>query len=176
MGQASSTPLQNLNVALQNQTTSSTVYAYITGQAINNNNALVLLQADGKSLYYPTSPSSNGSQLAVDCGIRLGAPGSNTVVTIPQIAGGRIWFCVGGPLTFLLNPGPGLVCISLHVLNPFKESGVSVYLTSFRLSPQYLTPQTPTTSNPGISASSHSTTPKCSSTSPTSISSAFPSP
>jgi len=69
----------------------------------------VLLQADGKSLYYPTSPSSNGSPLAVDCGIQLGPPGSNTVVTIPQIAGGRIWFCVGGPLTFLLNPGPGLV-------------------------------------------------------------------
>lgn len=121
MGQASSTPLQNLNVVLQNKTTSNTVYAYITGQAINNSNALVLLQADGKSLYFPTSPSSNGSPLAVDCGIRLGAPGSNTVVTIPQIAGGRIWFCVGGPLTFLLNTGPGLVCIQLSPLNIFVK-------------------------------------------------------
>lgn len=101
----------SLNIVLQNQTTSSTVYAYITGQAINNNNALVLLQADGKTLYYPTSPSSNGSPLAVNCGIPLGPPGSKAVVTIPQIAGGRIWFSVGSPLTFLLNPGPGLVCV-----------------------------------------------------------------
>jgi hypothetical protein len=98
-----------LNVALQNQTTSNNVFAYITGQALNNNNALVLLQADGKSLYYPTSPDTGGSALAVNCGIQLGKPGSTTEVTIPQIAGGRIWFCVGSPLTFLLNPGPGLV-------------------------------------------------------------------
>jgi hypothetical protein len=40
---------------------------------------------------------------------RLGAPGSSTVVQIPYIAGGRIWFCVNDTLTFLLNPGPGLV-------------------------------------------------------------------
>lgn len=30
-------------------------------------------------------------------------------VTIPHIAGGRIWFSIGTPLTFLLNPGPALV-------------------------------------------------------------------
>jgi hypothetical protein len=98
-----------LNIALQNQTSSSVVYAYVTGQAINNNNALFLLQADGQTPYYPTSPSSNGTPLAVNCGITLGPPGSTTNVTIPQIAGGRIWFCVGDTLTFLLNPGPGLV-------------------------------------------------------------------
>ena len=98
-----------LNLALQNQTSSNTVYAYITGQAINNSYALFLLQSDGLSPYYPVSPSANGTSLAVDCGIPLGPPGSTTNVTIPQIAGGRIWFCVGDTLTFLLNPGPGLV-------------------------------------------------------------------
>ena len=98
-----------LNIALQNQSTSSTVYAYITGQAINNNNALFLLQSDGKTYYYPTSPSSTGTALAQNCAIPLGAPGSTTTVTIPQIAGGRIWFSIGATLTFLLNPGPGLV-------------------------------------------------------------------
>ena len=98
-----------LNIALQNQTTSSTVYAYITGQAINNNYALFLLQSDGKSYYYPASPSSTGAPLAKDCAIRLGAPGTSITVTIPQIAGARLWFSVGSPLTFLLNPGPGLV-------------------------------------------------------------------
>jgi Beta-1,3-glucanase/Carbohydrate binding module (family 6) len=109
-----------LALALQNQTTSSTVYAYITGQAINNNNALFLLEADGKTPYYPTSPSSTGSQLAVNCSIKLGAPGSTTNVTIPQIAGGRIWFSIGAPITFLLNPGPALVEPS--VTNPSDPS------------------------------------------------------
>ena len=98
-----------LNIALQNTTTSNTVYAYITGQAINNGNALVLIQADGHTPYYPASPSSTGQPLAVNCAIPLGGPGSTTNVTIPQIAGGRVWFSIGSPLTFLLNPGPGLV-------------------------------------------------------------------
>ena len=98
-----------LQIALQNTTTSSTVYAYVTGQAINNNNALMLLEADGHTVYYPASPSSTGAPLGANCAIPLGGPGSTTTVTIPQIAGGRIWFSVGAPITFLLNPGPGLV-------------------------------------------------------------------
>ena len=98
-----------LTIALQNQTTSSTVYAYITGQAIDNGNALFLLQADGRTPYYPASPSSTGTPLGANCAIPLGAPGSTTTVTVPHIAGGRIWFSIGAPITFLLNPGPGLV-------------------------------------------------------------------
>ena len=101
--------MSTLNIALQNQTSSSTVYAYITGQAINNNYALFLLQSDGKTAYYPSSPSSTGQPLAKNCAIQLGGPGTSVTVTIPQIAGGRIWFSVGKTLTFLLNPGPGLV-------------------------------------------------------------------
>ncbi|MCJ1356712.1 MAG: hypothetical protein MMC33_006707 [Icmadophila ericetorum] len=98
-----------LNIALQNETTSSTVYAYITGSAINNNFALFLLQSDGKTYYYPSSPTSNGTPLAENCAIALGAPGSTTTVTIPYLAGARVWFSIGTPLTFSLNPGPGLV-------------------------------------------------------------------
>lgn len=98
-----------LDIALANQTGSSTVYCYIQGLAINNNNTVFLLQADGRTYYYPSSPSSTGAPLAVDCAIPLGAPGSSRTVTIPQIAGGRIWFSVDGKLTFLLNPGPALV-------------------------------------------------------------------
>jgi hypothetical protein len=98
-----------LNVALVNNTSSSTVYAYITGQAINNGNALFLLQTDGLTPYYPISPSSTGSPLGVNCAISLGVPGSTTNVVIPQIAGGRIWFSIDTPLVFLLNPGPALV-------------------------------------------------------------------
>ncbi|HTJ71356.1 MAG TPA: beta-1,3-glucanase family protein, partial [Actinospica sp.] len=67
------------------------------------------LEADGHTVYYPASPSSTGAPLGANCAIPLGAPGSTTTITIPQIAGGRIWFSVGSPITFLLNPGPGLV-------------------------------------------------------------------
>jgi hypothetical protein len=31
------------------------------------------------------------------------------IATVPRIAGGRIWFSVGKPLQFFVNPGPGLV-------------------------------------------------------------------
>jgi hypothetical protein len=105
-----------LNIALVNKTTSSNVYAYITGQAIDNGNALFLLQSDGRTPYYPTSPSSTGSPLGVNCAIMLGGPGSTTNVVIPRIAGGRVWFSVDTPLVFLLNPGPALVAPS--VSNP----------------------------------------------------------
>jgi len=106
---ASAATAPTLSVALKNNTSSQTVYAFVTGQAINNGNALVLLEADGQSLYYPTSPSTTGTPLAVDCAIPLGGPGSTTTITVPQIAGGRVWFSIDNPITFLLNPGPGLV-------------------------------------------------------------------
>ena len=101
-----------LQIALQNQTSSTQVWAYITGSAIDNNSALFLLQSDGQTPYYPSSPSQNGAPLATSCAIALGNPGSTRTVTIPRIAGGRVWFSVDNQLTFLLNPGnpsPGLV-------------------------------------------------------------------
>ncbi|KAK0272964.1 hypothetical protein LTR35_012635 [Friedmanniomyces endolithicus] len=105
----SATVTGSLQIQLQNRTNSSTVYAYITGLAINNNNALFLLQADAKTPYYPPNPSSTGTKLSVNVSIPLGAPGSSIAATIPQIAGGRIWFSIGAPLVFAVNPGPGLV-------------------------------------------------------------------
>lgn len=108
-----------LTVSLVNQTSSSTVYTYITGYAINNNNALVLLQSDGQTLYYPTNPSSNGSPLQANCAIPLGPPGESVNCTIPQIAGGRVWFSVNSPITFLLNPSPtGPALVEPSVTNP----------------------------------------------------------
>jgi hypothetical protein len=101
----SSASTGTLNIGLYNSTQSSTVYAYITGLASNNNNALFLLQSDGATAYYPSNPTSNGTALKCNCAIALGAPGTTTNVTIPYIAGGRIWFCIGSTLTFLLNPG-----------------------------------------------------------------------
>jgi Beta-1,3-glucanase/Carbohydrate binding module (family 6) len=97
-----------LDIALVNATSSGDVYAYFTGLDINNGNALFLLQSDGRTAYHPGSPGSAGAALGQDCGIRLGAPGSTTTVSVPQLAGARVWFSVGQPLTFLLNPGPVL--------------------------------------------------------------------
>ncbi|KAI0402907.1 glucanase B [Xylaria palmicola] len=96
-------------IALKNNTGSATAYAYVTGLDINNNNTYGFLQPDGKTMYYPASPSVPQTPLAIDCAIPLGASGATTTVTIPQLAGGRIWFVVGSKLTFLLNPGPGIV-------------------------------------------------------------------
>lgn len=99
-----------LAVNLQNNTGSDTVYAYVTGQALDNGNALTLLESDGQTPYYPVSPAAGGSPLAVDCAIPLGASGGAPApVTIPHLAGARIWFSIGSPLEFLLNPGPALV-------------------------------------------------------------------
>jgi hypothetical protein len=99
-----------VSFSIQNNTGSDTVYAFVTGQAINNGNALMLLESDGQTPYYPTSPSAVGSPLAVDCAIPLNASGGSPVtITVPQLAGARLWFSIGTPITFLLNPGPALV-------------------------------------------------------------------
>lgn len=101
--------MATLKFKLVNRSGSNNAYAYITGQAIDNNNALFLLQSDGKTAYYPTSPSTTLFALAQDCAIPLGPSGGKKTITIPHIAGGRLWFVCGGKLTFYLNPGPALV-------------------------------------------------------------------
>lgn len=105
----------SLQLALQNKTNSSQVYAFITGQAIQKNGAIVFVKHDS-SLYYPANPPAIGTALAEDCSIPLGNPENTVNITLPQIAGGRIWFSEGKALTFLLNPGPAIVEPS--VLNP----------------------------------------------------------
>ena len=97
-----------LDIALVN-TTSSEVYATITGLDLDHNNAWFVLKSDGRTAYHPTSPSSIGSPLAEDCAVKLEGQGQSRTVTIPHIAGGRIYFSVDKPLAFLLNPGPALV-------------------------------------------------------------------
>ncbi|KIW06295.1 hypothetical protein, variant [Verruconis gallopava] len=101
---------------LRNNSTSSEVYAYITGIAIQHNGARVLIESNCKNLYFPESPNDILQPLKKDCAIPLGPPGSEVTVNVPQIAGGRIWISMGGKLTFLVNPGPALVEPS--VLNP----------------------------------------------------------
>lgn len=105
-----------LKIALQNRTASNRVYAYVTGGAIDHNNALFLLRNDGRTAYYPTSPVLIGSPLTQDCSIHLGPPNSTITVTVPHLASARIWFSVDDQLIFKLNPGPAL--IEPSVTNP----------------------------------------------------------
>lgn len=108
-----------VNLDFVNSTNTSPVFAYVTGQVLGNNQ-LGLLRSDGKTIYHPASPSASQTSLAADCAIPLGPPGSTRTATIPQMAGGRIWFSVGSKLNFLLNPGPALVEPS--VTNPSDPS------------------------------------------------------
>jgi hypothetical protein len=46
-----------LNIDIQNKIRSNQVYAYISGQALDNGNRVCLIKADGQAPYYPDSPS-----------------------------------------------------------------------------------------------------------------------
>jgi len=113
-----------LTIQLCNQTTSNTVYAFITGLAYVETNGVsravvALIESDGRSVYYPANPPAIGSPLQTNCAIPLGSPGQTKICTIPQLAGGRIWFSINQPLTFLLNPSPtGAALVEPSVSNP----------------------------------------------------------
>ena len=81
----------------------------VAGLAIDRGSAVFILSADANTPYYPQSPPAVGAKLAQDISIHLGQPGNVVHASIPRLAGGRIWFSVGAPLQFALNPGPGLV-------------------------------------------------------------------
>ncbi|USW51761.1 Putative beta-1,3-glucanase, Osmotin/thaumatin-like superfamily, glucan endo-1,3-beta-glucosidase [Septoria linicola] len=106
----------SLQIALKNDSDLDNIHAYVTGIAIQHEGKRCLLKANGKDLYFPQEVKDIGSQLAEDCAIPLGPPGNTANITIPQLAGGRIWI-VEGLLTFLLNPG-GPALVEPSVLNP----------------------------------------------------------
>lgn len=106
----------SLQIALKNDSDLDNIHAYVTGIAIQHEGKRCLLKANGKDLYFPTEVKDIGSQLQEDCAIPLGPPGNTANITIPQIAGGRIWIAEGH-LTFLLNPG-GPALVEPSVLNP----------------------------------------------------------
>ena len=106
----------SLQIALKNDSDLSNIHAYITGIAIQQGGQRCILKSNGHDLYFPREPPSIGSPLQQDCAIPLGQPGNTVHITIPQIAGGRIWIAEG-KLTFLLNPG-GPALVEPSVLNP----------------------------------------------------------
>jgi hypothetical protein len=101
-----------LNIALVNNfPAGKTVYATLSGQALDKGNALLVLSSDGKTPIFPENPpqSSTMTPLSEDCAIKLGESGSTTTITVPRMAGGRIYFSLDKPLKFFINPGPALV-------------------------------------------------------------------
>jgi hypothetical protein len=123
----------SLEIQLHNDSSSSQVFAYVTGISLQDRaGQRVLLKSNGRDLYFPSNPPAIMTPLAEDCAIPLGRPGSTTTIHIPQMAGGRIWFAREGKLTFLLNPGPALVEPS--VLNPSDpNAGVDFAFAEFTL-------------------------------------------
>ncbi|KAK0653034.1 glucanase b [Cercophora newfieldiana] len=111
---------ETLTLQLINHTTTSDAWAYITGLALRSSNRRIILDSTGQP-YYPANPPRILQPIPVDCAIPLGPPGNITTLTLPQIAGGRIWFSVHKKLTFLLNPGGpggGAALVEPSVLNP----------------------------------------------------------
>lgn len=101
--------MATLDIAFTNKSTTDTVFVYVTGLQIDNNNQWYLLQADGKTIYNLVSPASPGAALTEDVAIPIGPIGSTKTVTIPHTAGGRFYFSYDTKLTFASNPGPSLV-------------------------------------------------------------------
>ena len=123
---------ESLNIALKNDSDLDNVHAYVTGIAIQQGGKRCILKANGKDLYFPAEPPSVGSHLKEICAIPLGHPGNIVHITIPQIAGGRIWIAEG-KLTFLLNPG-GPALVEPSVLNPSDpNAGVNFGFCEFTL-------------------------------------------
>ena len=115
---AAETP-PTLTIALRNNTSSSSVYAYVTGLSIDHQYSVFLLQSNGATAYYPRNPDANQQPLSADCTIALGAPGTTRTVVVPRLAGARIWFSQAQPLTFKLNRGKaGVGLVEPSVTNP----------------------------------------------------------
>ncbi|MGW4486697.1 glycoside hydrolase family 64 protein [Amycolatopsis sp. NPDC004368] len=92
-----------VKVAFDDRTGAGQTYAYVTGIAPDGRT--VLLKADGTP-YYPPSPSAPQTPLAEDCAIPVN---SLSQVSVPKMAGARIYVVTDAKLDFFVNPGPALV-------------------------------------------------------------------
>ncbi|KAK3401138.1 hypothetical protein B0T20DRAFT_161141 [Sordaria brevicollis] len=99
---------ETLTISLQNNTPSSSVYAYITGQTLSG--TLYILSSTGSTPFpFPSSVSQTLTPIpSGSISLPLGPPGSSRSVTIPRLAGARIWYSVGSQLQFFLNPITGV--------------------------------------------------------------------
>ncbi|KLU81481.1 hypothetical protein MAPG_00570, partial [Magnaporthiopsis poae ATCC 64411] len=67
---ATATPT-TVQFALRNNTSSSNVFAYVTGLDVSRDSRVVMLRSDGQTAYYPTNPGADLQPLGDDCAIPL---------------------------------------------------------------------------------------------------------
>ena len=75
-------------------------YCYIVGKDPGNNRQF-FLTSDGRSRYYPVSPSQNNAPLAANVAIPIDA-----TIELPRMYSGRVFFSIDRTLQFGLNPNP----------------------------------------------------------------------
>ncbi|PTB61846.1 glycoside hydrolase family 64 protein [Trichoderma citrinoviride] len=110
----------SLSIVVKNNSNAAQLYAYVTGTA---DQGAFFLSADGVTPYYPASPSATLQPLGKDCAVAVGGPGQSRTLTIPRLAGARVWFSLDAPLTFLLNPGPsGPAVVEPSATNPADKN------------------------------------------------------
>ena len=116
---ATATPT-TVQFALRNNTSSSNVFAYVTGLDVSRDSRVVMLRSDGQTAYYPTNPGADLQPLGDDCAIPLAGPGLTRTITVPRMVGGRLWFVQDARLTFLLNRASGdkAALVEPSVVNP----------------------------------------------------------
>jgi hypothetical protein len=101
-----------LTITLRNTTTSSKVYAHVTGIPVDSSKGnIFLLLADGKTPFYPKQPANDQTPITQNIAVPLAVPRSPnpTKIVIPQVVGGRVYFSIDKPLKFSINKGPALV-------------------------------------------------------------------
>lgn len=110
---------KTLTLQLINSTSTDQIWTYITGLSLPTPQRLILTSSGQP--FIPPPPSRILQPLPIDPAIPLGPPGHITTLTLPQLAGGRIWFSRHRKLTFLLNPGGpnnSAALVEPSVLNP----------------------------------------------------------
>ncbi len=102
-----------LPVDIENSTTVGAVFALIYGYDPSKENALAFLMADGRTLYYPPSPSKPVTPIeaALSIPVTRSAPAR---VLLPKLASGRILLSIGTEMRVSLNPGPNVVQPSVN--------------------------------------------------------------
>ncbi|KAF7537457.1 hypothetical protein G7Z17_g12845 [Cylindrodendrum hubeiense] len=100
-----------LDIDVVNRTNASMLYVHVTGRRLQNEEPYrdlgpMMMKADGQTPHMLTSGGAIHTLVTVDHGIRVGGPGARKRVRIPRLAGGRIYFSMGRPLKFYVNPSP----------------------------------------------------------------------
>ncbi|MEU5629853.1 beta-1,3-glucanase family protein [Streptomyces tendae] len=99
----------NLQISLQNESGSDTVYAYISGADASGWPGFVT--QDGQFHRLPNPSSSLAPSDDYSIRLNLSGGGAINVPLSAYVIGGRIWFSIGDKIQFFVNPGsvPGLV-------------------------------------------------------------------